>query len=82
MGQGPDSRRALRRQHRRRRPAARPRRKGGNGRQSSPDIEDILDEESLAGWELPLLRRHNLRYVVGDRRAGRADSLRGYYFVA
>lgn len=48
---------------------------------SFPDIEDIIDAESLAGWELPLLRRHNLRFVVGDRRAARADSLRGYYFA-
>ena len=48
---------------------------------SAPDIEDIIDEESLSGWELPLLRRHNLRYLVADRRAGREDSLRGYYFV-
>jgi hypothetical protein len=48
---------------------------------SSPDVEDILAEESLARWELPLLRRNHLRYVVADRRATMADGLRGYYFA-
>lgn len=49
---------------------------------SSPDIEDIIDAESLGGWELPLLRRNKLRYVVADRREANADSLRGYYFAS
>ena len=48
---------------------------------SSPDVEDLLDEESLEGWELPLLRRNKLRYVVADRRVTSTDSLRGYYFA-
>ncbi len=48
---------------------------------SSPDVEDILAEEALSGWELPLLRRNKLRYVVADRRVAAADSLRGYYFA-
>ena len=48
---------------------------------SSPAVEDILDAEALEDWQLPLLRRNKLRYVVSDRRATRADSLRGYYFV-
>jgi hypothetical protein len=48
---------------------------------SSPAVEDLLDAESLSGWEIPLLRRNKLRYVVADRRETRADSLRGYYFV-
>ncbi|MCW2987124.1 MAG: rane protein, partial [Solirubrobacterales bacterium] len=47
---------------------------------SSPDVEDLLAEESLAGWELPLLQRNRLRYVVADRRAVSSDGLRGYYF--
>jgi hypothetical protein len=47
---------------------------------TSPDIEDLLNEERLAGWELPLLRENRLRYVVADRRAVGSDSLRGYYF--
>jgi hypothetical protein len=47
---------------------------------SSPDVEDILEEERLNGWELPLLRRHHIRYVAVDRRRVSADSLRGYYF--
>jgi hypothetical protein len=28
----------------------------------------------------PLLRRHNLRYVVSDLRPAGADGIRGYYF--
>lgn len=47
---------------------------------SSPDIEDILDEEQLAGWMVPLLRRNDIRYVAVDRREVSTDSLRGYYF--
>ncbi len=47
---------------------------------SSPDIEDILDEEGLAAWMLPLLRRNELRYIAVDRREVSSDSLRGYYF--
>jgi len=46
----------------------------------SPDVEDILDEEALAGWMVPLLRRNNIRYVAVDRREVSSDSLRGYYF--
>ena len=48
---------------------------------TSPDVEDLLAEEHLSGWELPLLRRNDLRYVVTDRRAASEDSLRGYYFA-
>jgi hypothetical protein len=48
---------------------------------TSPDIEDIIDAEGFSGWELPLLRRRNLRYVVADRREVNADTLRGYYFA-
>jgi hypothetical protein len=47
---------------------------------TSPDVEDILDSESLADWELPLLRRNHLRYVALDRRDVSSDTLRGYYF--
>lgn len=47
---------------------------------SSPAIEDILDAEYLDRWELPLLRRHRLRYVVADRRYSSADTLRGHFF--
>jgi hypothetical protein len=47
---------------------------------SSPDIEDVLDEEALAGWMVPLLRRSDIRYVAVDRREVSSDSLRGYYF--
>lgn len=48
---------------------------------SKPAIEDVLDAESFEGWELPLLRRHDLRYVVADRREASADTLRGHFFA-
>ena len=47
---------------------------------TSPDVEDILDEEELASWMLPLLRRNDIRYVAVDRREVSSDTLRGYYF--
>jgi hypothetical protein len=47
---------------------------------SSPDVEDVLDEEALAGWMVPLLRRNDIRYVAVDRREVSSDNLRGYYF--
>jgi hypothetical protein len=47
---------------------------------SSPDIEDVLDEEQLAGWMVPMLRRNDIRYIAVDRREISSDSLRGYYF--
>jgi hypothetical protein len=47
-----------------------------------PDIVDILEDPDLAEWQLPLLRRHDLRYVVSDLRPAAADGLRGYYFSA
>jgi hypothetical protein len=46
---------------------------------TSPDVEDVLEEEQLHGWELPLLRRNGIRYVAVDRRAVSSDTLRGYY---
>ena len=47
---------------------------------SSPDVEDVLDEEQLAGWMVPMLRRNDIRYIAVDRREVSSDSLRGYYF--
>jgi hypothetical protein len=47
---------------------------------SSPDVEDVLDEEKLAGWMVPMLRRNDIRYIAVDRREISSDSLRGYYF--
>ncbi len=46
----------------------------------SPDVEDILKEENLANWQLPLLRRHGIEYIVVDRREVSLDGIRGYYF--
>ncbi len=48
---------------------------------TSPDVEDLIDEEKLSGWELPLLQRHHIRYIVVDRREVSSDTLRGYYFA-
>jgi len=47
---------------------------------TSPDVEDILDEEELASWMVPLLRENEIRYIVVDRREVASDTLRGYYF--
>jgi hypothetical protein len=47
---------------------------------SSPDVEDVLEEEGLADWMVPLLRRNDIRYIAVDRRRVGSDSLRGYYF--
>jgi hypothetical protein len=45
-----------------------------------PDIEDIVDEPELAEWQLPLLERHHLPFVVADRRRTSEDTLRGVFF--
>ncbi|HYG95481.1 MAG TPA: hypothetical protein VD741_00105, partial [Solirubrobacterales bacterium] len=45
---------------------------------SAPAVEDVLDAESFEGWELPLLERNKLRYVVADRREASSDTLRGH----
>jgi len=50
---------------------------GGQG----PDIEDIVDEPQLESWQLPLLEKHHLPYVVADRRLNSEDTLRGMYFT-
>ncbi|MGH2974741.1 MAG: hypothetical protein ACRDLL_07735 [Solirubrobacterales bacterium] len=47
----------------------------------TPDIQDMLEETAFSGWELPLLRRENLRYVVTDRREISFDGTRGYSFA-
>ncbi len=47
----------------------------------SPDIVDVVENTSLEGWEVPLLRKNNLRYVVIDRRELASDGIRGYFFT-
>ena len=47
----------------------------------SPDVKDIVENLRLEGWELPLLRRNDLRYVVVDRREAAGDGTRGYFFT-
>jgi hypothetical protein len=49
---------------------------GGQG----PDIEDIVDKPDLEEWQLPLLERHHLPYLVADRRLASEDTLRGFFF--
>lgn len=46
----------------------------------TPDIEDILIEPGLSGWELPLLERNEIRYLVVDRREIASNALKGYSF--
>lgn len=46
----------------------------------TPDIQDLLEETSLSDWELPLLRKEGIRYVVADRREISSDATRGYAF--
>jgi hypothetical protein len=46
----------------------------------SPDMADILKSTTLAAWELPLLRKYHVRYVVTDRRLRAFDNTAGYYF--
>src|SRR5207253_1009451 len=50
---------------------------GGQG----PDVEDIVDEPQLRGWQLPLLASHHLPFVVADRRRLSEDTLRGQYLA-
>jgi hypothetical protein len=47
----------------------------------SPDVKDIVEGDALVGWELPLLRENDLRYVVVDRREVAGDGVRGYFFT-
>jgi len=46
----------------------------------SPDMADILKSPTLAPWELPLLRKYHVRYVVTDRRLRAFDNTAGYFF--
>ena len=50
---------------------------GGQG----PDIEDIVGEPYLAPWQLPVLEKNHLPYVVADRRLNSEDTLRGQFFT-
>lgn len=46
----------------------------------APDIEDILNTEGFSGWELPLLARRDIHYIVTDRREIANDAVSGYFF--
>ena len=48
---------------------------------SSPDVADVIENTSLDGWEIPMLRKNDLRYVVIDRRELASDGIRGYFFT-
>jgi hypothetical protein len=41
----------------------------------------MLEETSFSDWELPLLRKEDIRYVVTDRREISSDATRGYSFA-
>jgi hypothetical protein len=45
-----------------------------------PDVADLLKSPTLESWELPLLRDHDVRYVVTDRRRRSFDNTAGYFF--
>lgn len=45
-----------------------------------PDFNDILQTPTLVSWQLPLLHKYRIRYVVVDRRHRAFDNLAGYYF--
>jgi hypothetical protein len=45
-----------------------------------PDIEDLLQEPALSTWEIPLLQKNHIRYIVADARNIAHDSTRGYSF--
>ena len=48
--------------------------KGSPSRASTPDIEDLLLEPAFSTWEIPLLRKNHVRYVVADcRKSPRLD---------
>jgi Ca2+/Na+ antiporter len=46
----------------------------------NPDVVDILKTETLAPWQLELLRKQHIRYVVVDLRSVSFDNILGYYF--
>jgi hypothetical protein len=46
----------------------------------TPDIQDILLEPAFSNWELPLLHKNDVRYVVTDSREIAGDATRGYSF--
>jgi hypothetical protein len=47
---------------------------------TNPPIASILQTPVLYRWQLDVLRRHGIRYVVVDARRASADVSTGYYF--
>jgi hypothetical protein len=47
---------------------------------TNPPITSVLQTPVLYRWQLDVLRRHRIRYVVVDARRASADVSRGYYF--
>jgi hypothetical protein len=45
-----------------------------------PDVADIISTATLPAWQLELLRKHRLRYVVVDLRTRSRNNMTGYYF--
>ncbi len=46
----------------------------------SADVIDVIPDPTLPARALPLLRRHQVRYLVADQREVAGDGTRGYYF--
>jgi hypothetical protein len=47
-----------------------------------PDIRDVLQTPTLPLWQLQLLRRAHVRYIVVDTRKASADVVTGYFFAS
>ena len=47
---------------------------------SNPPIPTILETKTLYPWEISVLRRYRIRYVVTDRQPSGTDIADGYYF--
>jgi hypothetical protein len=47
---------------------------------TNPPITKVLTTKGLYPWQIDLLRRHRIRYVVTDLQPSGADVANGYYF--
>jgi hypothetical protein len=47
---------------------------------TNPPVARILQTPKLRPWQLALLRRERIRYVVSDRKPSGLDGVNGYYF--
>ncbi len=47
---------------------------------TNPPFKSVLETPVLYRWQVDLLRRHRVRFVVVDARRSSADVASGYYF--